>query len=238
LSGEITAATIYLRLYAITNTGTQYCEFDAAVLVNDSKTSWAATAGDLGANLAQSVAAQQARLGTLGGRICVIGIDDNADSDIAKSNYRFLHDGTGGTVFGRIYVTNTGTIIDTRRSHAAGRPGIEILANATPGLSAVVDDELGNTRVNATGAMTQDAWHNFVFRLQTASYSLRIDGVEVDSGAPSGALYAGDPYRTLAIMGLAGGTPVSPMRGGIQDIGWITRYITDVEAANLEGYLT
>jgi hypothetical protein len=217
--------------------------FDGTIVIssvtNLSQTSWAPTAGALGANYAQAVAAQQAYLSTLGGKSCLIGADDNADSDVAKSNYRFLHDGTGGTIACWIYPTNTGVMADTRRTNAVGRPGMQFYLVDATHAGCQVDDNLGNIRVNANGAgISLNAWNKVIFRLSTTAFSLRVNGVETDSGAPSGALYSGDPYRALAVMGLAGGSPIAPFRGGMAEMLTAQRYLTDAECVNLEAYWT
>lgn len=236
---EYTAASTNLSLYASCALDGEYGEFDGLEgFENLTRVRWNPNAGSLGGYLSQGTATQQFWSGTLGGRGCVIGADDNANSSLAASAWRCLHDGTGCTVVFSFYPTANGVLLDSRRTRAAGRAGIQI--NGGPsGVLVQVDNNVAVAVVEIaySGTVVPSAWNHAVFRMSTAAgYSLRVNGTEVASGSLLDTPYAGDSYRTPAIFGLSGGTPVDPFAGGMDQWAAFSSYLSDADVAKVEAF--
>lgn len=162
--------------------------------------------GSLGGNAVQGTAAQQPLRVTANGRLAaaVDATDDTLPSAIAAGNYTFCHDGSGATLWGvgrrTINDAQGHDFMDTCRASST-RVGFDALQSSAANTWQVRVCDGTSFIVNASGGgFSEDGLaHNFVFRWDNTSYDLRVDGVSVASGAPSGPGSGAAPFGTLTL---------------------------------------
>lgn len=177
-------------------------------------------------------------------------------SHLPLSDFRFLHDGTGATLVVHMYIQDSVAITDPQTGPytAFGLPVTSQL-NSTNNVGIIISRERsplgqwqvavgnGTTRTFFTSAGSDSAYATralLVFRHDSSSspmVSLRINGSTVASGNYGYAPSAADPAGQLCILH---DVPTSNRRG----IGTVfsqmafSRYLSDTEVTQLEGYLS
>lgn len=201
--------------------------------------------GSLGGDAVQGTAAKRPARATANGRLAAQydNTNDVLNSNIASSNYRFCHDGTGATIFavGRRSLNDGAAheFFDTVRA-ADTRTGFSIQQLATTNSARVrVGNSSGTWVINdsAAGFPEDSLAHIVVLRWSTAfGYDVRVDGVSGASGAIVGIPAAGNPHGTLAL-GARTVAPAAFWRGDWLEGGGYAGLLSDATVERLETYL-
>lgn len=202
--------------------------------------------GSLGGDQVQGSVANQPLRVTTNGRLAAQfdNVNDVFSSSIASSNYRFLHDGTGATIFATVRVNASGSasdILNTLGAANANDTGFRLShAGAIDGWRALVANSSGTFVINSSvnNTLPSDGLaHTLVMRWDSAGgFDVRVDGASVDSGAIVGAAAAGDPTGTLLMGARVGGGFV--WDGDLLEAGAYAGLLDLATTQQLETYLT
>lgn len=199
--------------------------------------------GSLGGNLVQGTASQRPLRTTFRGRLAAQydSANDALISDIASSNYRFLHDGTGTTLFVNLQINPSNrTVLDTLGNNA-NNTGVDIVRVGTNTLRFRVGNSSGTFVINVTppnGSFPafDGRSRTFLVRWDTSGYDIRIDGASVSSGAIVGVPDVGDPQGTFHLgVRVTGGAVLD---GRMREVGAYAGLLTDEATERLEKYLS
>ncbi len=161
------------------------------------------------------------------------------------SDWTFLHDGSGCTIFAVVRpTTNAGGVqilLDTTSTTAAATNGVAIYFDGandtfrffvTNGAAAIV-----NSAVSA-GSSPADTTHAIAVRFlegrPVAEYVVRARGVEIAAGNTTGVPAAGAATSALSIGAL--GNLTAGFIGSEAEIAIYNRFLSDAECAQLEAY--
>lgn len=199
--------------------------------------------GSLGGDATQGIASRRPLRVTSNGRLAALvdNTDDTMASAIGAGNYTFCHDGSGATIWGvgrrTVNDLQGHDFFDTCRA-SSGNVGFDVLqSSAANTWQARVSDGAAFI-VNASGgSFTEDGLaHMFVLRWDNTAYDLRVDGVSVASGAPSGPGAAGAPFGTLTLCSRVNGG--NRWRGDWLEGGAYAGLLDLATVRQLETYLT
>ncbi len=204
-----------------------------------SVTAWA-NQGSLGGSFTQAAGPMQPGTATLGANTVVRydGVDDSLQHDGAASDWTFLHDGSGATIYLVFRPgSGVGAAFDTLRN-SDGRVGSMLLIANNEALW-LVGAGMSPFVLEPKGPALTGSAHVVVLRMESGAapeYSLRIDGTAIASGSFANTPNSGDPYRTLQLGNQVDGG--LPYNGDILEMGALTSNLTMTDVARLESYLT
>jgi hypothetical protein len=199
--------------------------------------------GDLGNSFDQSTDDHQPTFNALGfggeDSITYDGNDDELIYNGTKADFKFLHDGTGGTFFA-IIDSDDGVVFDTARFSTTTNIGFAVRITTTAGgrLHVYVNNGTGTRSVDQYVSYTLGTPSIVIVRISTGEtdqYDVRLNGVQVMNGSFAAACSSADPTNLATIGTLAGGA-FYDQDGELPEQGAYSRYISNAECDLLKDY--
>lgn len=202
--------------------------------------------GALGGTLAQGTSANKPVNASFPeGRAAFFdGSNDRLVSSLAATNFKFLHDGTGATVF-TVYrtpdISSAAQALVATETVLASDIGVVLRTRTDGGMRLSISDGTSLDNFNtAAGVAQSNATHVTCLRhsaTETDVIDIRLDGTQVANATsyPTITPSSADPSNTLVVGSRSDNG--DPFSGYLPEVIIYDRYLTDAECAQVEAYL-